>query len=267
MRLFSRILGNGEPLIILHGLFGMSDNWLTIGKALADRGFTVHLPDLRNHGRSPHSNTHRYTDMSDDLLNYLEEHEIDRCHLIGHSMGGKLAMIFSLLYPERVTKLMVVDIAPSDYQLSGDTFHHDLINTLLAIDLHGYSERGTIRQELEQRLGDQRLAAFLTKNIARDDQNVFFWKFNLPILQKYLNHIQIGFKELEVYAPCLVSTVFIKGNDSDYYLPQHEPDRLFFFPNSTVRGIDKAGHWLHSEQPEMFIGALLEILGTTGQPG
>jgi len=260
MQLFTRILGNGEPLVILHGLFGMSDNWLTIGNELAGHGFTVHIPDLRNHGRSPHCGTHRYTDMADDLLNYLEEHKLDRCHLLGHSMGGKLAMIFSLLHPEQVTKLMVVDIAPSNYQLSGDTFHRDLINTLLAIDLRSYSERGTIRQVLEQQLGDIRLAAFLAKNIARDDRNAFVWKFNLPVLQRYLNHIQIGLQELEMYAPCPVSTLFIKGNDSDYYLPTHEPDRLFFFPHSLVVGIDNAGHWVHSEQSEAFISVLLGFL-------
>ena len=261
MRLFSRILGNGEPLLILHGLFGMSDNWLTIAKELAVEGFAVHLPDLRNHGKSPHTDTHRYTDMVDDLLDYLAVHGLDRCHIVGHSMGGKLAMIFSLLHPEHVTKLVVVDIAPSDYRQSGDTFHHDLINTLLSINLREYNERGSIRQLLEKRLGDKRLAAFFAKNIGRDEQNGLVWKFNLPVLQRYLNHIRIGLHELEMYAPCPVSTLFIKGNDSEYYLPAHEPDRRFFFPNSVVQGIDNAGHWVHAEQTEIFLSILLRFLG------
>lgn len=264
MQLFSRIVGDGSPLIIVHGLFGMSDNWLTIGRELTRYGFQVHIPDLRNHGRSPHSDTHRYTDMADDLLEYVEEHTLDRFHLIGHSMGGKLAMIFSLLHPELVKKLVVVDIAPSDYQLLENSFHRNLIDTLSTINLADYSERGTLRLELENRLQDHRLAAFLAKNISRDIGNSFTWRFNLPVLKKYLHHIHIGLEELKIHAPCPVEALFIKGNDSNYYLPKHEVDRHFFFPNSKMIGIDNAGHWVHSEQSELFIQTVQIFLMNTG---
>jgi len=262
MQLFARILGHGRPLVILHGLFGMSDNWLSIGKALTRHGFRVHIPDLRNHGRSPHAKTHRYPEMCDDLLEYLDHHGLDKIELIGHSMGGKLAMIFSLLQPERVADMVVVDIAPADYRRPENTFHRDLIATLLELDLNRYRTRGKVREELARRLQDGRLAGFLAKNIALDkDSGRMFWLLNLEVLQKHLQHLAIGLEELEFHAPCQVRTLFLKGDDSDYYLPQHEPARLLFFPHSRVVGIARAGHWLHSEQSERFLAEVLTFLG------
>lgn len=268
MQLYSRIVGNGPPLIILHGLFGMSDNWLTVGRELARHGLTVHIPDLRNHGRSPHTETHRYPEMSDDLLDYFGQQDLQRATIIGHSMGGKVAMIFALLHPEKVEKLVVVDIAPVDYRLPGNSFHRNLIDTLLEIDLNKFHERGAIRLELERRLHDLQLAAFLAKNIARQQlAGKFRWKCNLEVLQKYLQHLHIGLDELEIHAPCPVPTLFVKGNESDYYLPQHDTERLFFFPDSEVTGIDNAGHWVHSEQSERFLGAVLAFIETEPQHG
>ncbi len=251
MQLYSRILGEGSPVLILHGLFGMSDNWLTIARALAGSGFCVHLPDLRNHGRSPHANTHRYTDMCDDLVEYLDHNSLDAISIIGHSMGGKLAMVFALLYPERVDKLVVVDIAPSAYGES--TYLAKIIDTLMEIDLASCPDRRTINKELKARLQDPRLALFLAKDIVRSGkEKCFTWRLNLPVLKKYLHHLQIGLNELTIHAPCPVPTCFIKGNDSPYYRPENEADRLFFFPNSEVVGIAAAGHWVHSDQPLKF---------------
>ena len=261
MQLYSRIIGSGPPVLVLHGLFGMSDNWVSIGNALAAKGFTVHLIDLRNHGRSPHAETHRYPDMCDDLLIYLEQKGLDSVDIIGHSMGGKLAMIFGLLEPEKVHKLIIVDIAPSDYRDPKNIFHTTIIELLQQLDLNAHSGRGTIREELTQRLGDPELAMFLAKNIDRDvHSKKFRWKCNLPVLQKFLQHIHIGLEELELYAPCPVKTLFIKGNDSAYVLPEHEPDRLNFFQDSEVVGIDDAGHWVHSSQPEKFLEAVSRFL-------
>ena len=161
MQLYSRILGEGPPVLILHGLFGMSDNWLTIARVLVENGYCVHALDLRNHGQSPNSETHRYTDMSDDLEEYLNNNLIDVVHIIGHSMGGKLAMIFALLYPERLEKLVVVDIAPSAY--SDITYYAEIVDTLIDIDMTAHREKGAIRKELTLRFGDQRLAMFLQK--------------------------------------------------------------------------------------------------------
>lgn len=258
MQLYSRILGEGPPVLILHGLFGMSDNWLSIARALVENGYCVHLLDLRNHGRSPNSDTHRYTDMTDDLEEYLNHNSLDVVHIIGHSMGGKLAMIFALLYPERLDKLVVVDIAPSVYL--DITYHSEIVDALMDIDLAAHSQRGTIRNELTVRLRDQGLAMFLTKNIIWDDrESSYTWKINLPVLKKYLHHLQRGLDELAIHTPCPVPTCFIKGNESPYYGPENEEDRLFFFPDSEVVGIPEAGHWVHSDQPQRFQQTVLSF--------
>ncbi len=261
MKLYSRIIGTGKPLIILHGLFGMSDNWITIGNALAGHGFRVHLVDLRNHGRSPHTQSHRYPDMCEDLLNYFDQQRLDSAAVIGHSMGGKLAMVFGLLEPERISNLVIVDIAPSDYRSSRNNHHRDIIDSLHQIDLNHHKSRGSIREELVQRLGDQLLAMFLAKSIAKDKESkTFKWKFNLAVLEKFLQHIYIGLEELSIYAPCPVPTLFVKGSNSSYYRDKHEADRQFFFPDSDVVTIDNAGHWLHSDQPEQFIEIVVRFL-------
>ena len=251
MRLYSRIIGEGHPVLILHGLLGMSDNWLSIARALAAKGFCVHLPDLRNHGKSPHAKTHRYTDMCDDLVEYLDRNSLDTMHFIGHSMGGKLAMIFALLYPERLDKLVVVDIAPSGYD--DNSSHASIIETLMDIDLTSHRERGDIKKELAARFKDPKLAMFLTKNVVWDDKKkCFAWKLNLPVLKQFLHHLHIGLEELSIHAPSPVPTCFVKGNDSPYYRAEHEEDRLFFFPDSEVVGVAAAGHWVHSDQPLRF---------------
>jgi len=261
MKLYSRIIGSGKPLIILHGLFGMSDNWLTIGNALVEHGFQVHLVDLRNHGRSPHAKSHRYPDMCEDLLNYYDQHTLDSAAIVGHSMGGKLAMVFSLLEAERTSRLVVVDIAPSDYRSAQDNHHRAIIKALSEIDLEDHNGRGSIRRELAGKLGDQPLAMFLAKSIARHkDKKKFSWKFNLMVLEKFLQHIYIGLEELSIYAPCPVPTLFVKGGNSNYYRDTHEADRAFFFPDSELVTIDNAGHWLHSEQPEQFLEIVARFL-------
>lgn len=264
MHLYQKIVGQGPPVLILHGLFGMSDNWLAIAKQLADGGFSSYIPDLRNHGRSPHTETHRYTDMCDDLLELMEKQGLQHAYLIGHSMGGKLGMIFSLLHPEKVDKLVVVDMAPSDYRHPNNTFHAHLIHTLLQIDLSNHKERNTLRHEIETLLNNNSLAMFLAKNIGKmKGSNQLYWKFNLPVLQKYLQHLYLGLEELELYAPCPVNTLFIKGNDSDYYLPKHEQDRHFFFPHSEVVGIDGASHWVHSDTPIPLVENIIEFISST----
>lgn len=261
MQLYSRILGEGPPLVILHGLFGMSDNWLTIGRELARHGFTVHLPDLRNHGQSPHQDTHRYPDMVDDLVQYFTRHDLDQAKLMGHSMGGKTAMIFALLYPELLHRLVVVDMAPSAYPPSASIFHRNLISAMRDLAIESATDRGPVRTSLEQRLGDPRLTAFLAKNIGRaKESGRLYWKCNLPVLERFLDHLHIGLAELAMHAPCPVTSLFIKGNTSDYYQPEHEKDRLFYFPDSTVAGIDDAGHWVHSEQPAKFVSLVLAFL-------
>lgn len=262
MQLYTRIIGQGHPVIILHGLFGMSDNWVSIANGLAQAGYCVHLPDLRNHGRSPHSTSHRYTDMCDDLLEYTEQHGLGRFSLIGHSMGGKLAMIFGLLHPELLEKLVIVDIAPAAYDHTTSSFHDHLISTLLAIDLSGHTSRTTVRQQLLAILKDEPLAMFVAKNLTRlsDGDKGLSWKPNLPVLKASLNHLMTGLDDLELYAPCSIRTLFIKGSLSNYYLPEHEKYRHHFFPESSLVEVANAGHWLHSEKTEVFLDSVVSFL-------
>jgi len=261
VRLHSRIIGEGPPVLVLHGLLGMSDNWLPVANALSDHGYAAHLIDLRNHGISPHTDTHRYPDMCDDLLGYIEERELDTVHLIGHSMGGKLAMIFALLYPEKLGRMIVVDIAPAAYGDDNVTRHDRIIDAMLAIDPGAHRSRGSIKQQLKTALAEPGLATFLAKNIVRDSRSQrFVWKCNLPVLKKFLRHLHIGLGELEMYVPCPTPTLFIRGGESDYYRAGHDADRLHFFEDSSVVTLEGAGHWVHSDQPEKFLDAVLNFL-------
>ncbi len=266
IKLFSRKIGTGEPLLILHGLFGMSDNWLTVGRGLAQYGFCVHLPDLRNHGRSPHMDTHAFSDMCDDLHAYLDQEEIEKVRVIGHSMGGKTAMHLGLQHPERVTAMVVVDIAPATYCCHEKSFHAVILDTLINIDPAGYKTHGEIMAEIEKGVKSRALAMFLGKNIRRNSDGHYLWRLNLPVLKTYLPALYAGFEDLESHAPSPVKTLFIKGNNSDYLQPIHEPLREQFFPDSRVIGIDNAGHWVHAEQPTEFVEIVAAFLaaGRTG---
>lgn len=255
MNLYARKIGAGRPLLVLHGLFGMSDNWLTIGKRLSQEGFAVHLLDLRNHGRSPHMPTHTYQDMCDDLNAYLEHEHINEVNIMGHSMGGKAAMFFGLLHPEKLTRLAVIDISPVTYR-QNTPHHSNIIKNLMAIDLSAYQSRQALADEIERRLNDRLLAMFLGKSIRRDAQAHFKWELNLPVLLEYLPGISSGLEALQAHAPSPVETLFIRGEHSDYLLPEHEPEIREYYPQSKIVTIDNAGHWLHAEQPEKLVMVL-----------
>jgi esterase len=260
LQLFSRKIGSGYPAVILHGLFGMSDNWVSIAKELAHHGFGVHLLDLRNHGRSPHTLTHTYKEMCEDLLSYFRDENITRACLVGHSMGGKLAMWFGLLYPEKLSHLTVVDIAPSNYSKHNAGYHSNIIHNLMAIDLAAHQNRSTLLEEIRHRLNDYRLTMFLGKSIQRDENKCFTWKLNLPVLLESLPLISRGLDELDQNSPCGVQTLFVRGEKSDYIQAHHEKDRMKYFPESSVTSIAGAGHWLHIEQPDRLVTALIECI-------
>ncbi len=260
MRLFAQVMGTGQPVLIIHGLFGMSDNWVTIGKRLAQSGFAAHLVDLRNHGRSPHVETHTYQDMGDDLLNHLDQEKLDKVSVIGHSMGGKVAMHLALRHPQKIKDLVVVDIAPYGYCCHQGSLHSMIIDHLMEIDLSSYKNQSAITAQIEERLNNRPLSLFLAKNIKRSSDRNYAWKLNLPVLKQYLPDIYSGMENLESYAPAAVRTVFVKGNNSDYIGPQHQPYIQRYFPNSNVVGVENAGHWLHAEQPDKFIEIVVAFL-------
>lgn len=256
LKLFTTEQGEGEPLLILHGLLGMSDNWALIARTLAKQ-FRVIVPDLRNHGRSPHSPIHTYEAMAADIIALCEDKGFDRVNILGHSMGGKVAMTISCLYPQLTDRLIVADIGPGAY--SEQTYHSDLINLMLSIEPGEASSRAEIDTMLSQKLTDERIRMFLLKNITRDKQNKFIWKANLPVLSAQLPAI------LEEVVPGTYftgKTLFIKGELSGY-INAKQYDLIYQrFPLATIVTIPEAGHWLHADAPALFTQTTLQFLNS-----
>ncbi len=251
MRLNYKKLGEGEPLVILHGLFGMLDNWFTLGKKLSEN-YNVYLVDLRNHGQSPHSVEWNYKLMSDDLLNFLNEHNITKANLIGHSMGGKTAMYFIGEHSERVKKLVVVDIAPRFYPI-----HHDtILDALLSVDLENLKSRNEADLLLSKYISDFGTKQFLLKNLARkeNDNTTFEWKFNLPVIAKNIHEVGV-----ETTGGSTAPTLFIRGDKSDYINQEDEAEIKKLYPNSEIIFIN-SGHWVHAEKPEEFYNSVMKFL-------
>jgi esterase len=251
MRLNFKKLGEGEPLVILHGLFGMLDNWFTLGKRFGEN-FTVYLIDQRNHGQSPQSDEWNYKVMSDDLLEFFNENNIEKATIIGHSMGGKTAMYFAGKHPERVKKLVIVDIAPRFYPI-----HHDtILAALLSIDLENLKSRNEADALLSKYISDFGTKRFLLKNLARkeNDNTKFEWKFNLPVIAKNIHEIGI-----ETSEGSSAPTLFICGEKSDYINPSDESEIKKLYPNSDITSIN-SGHWVHAEKPEEFYNAVMNFL-------
>ncbi len=251
MKLSYKKLGDGEPLVILHGLFGMLDNWFTLGKKFAEN-FTVYLIDLRNHGQSPHSDEWNYKVMSDDLLQFFDDHNIEKAKIIGHSMGGKAAMYFAGEHSERVKKLVVVDIAPRFYPI-----HHDtILKALLSIDLENLKSRNQADEVLSTYISDFGTKQFLLKNLARkeNDNTKFEWKFNLPVIEKNIQEVGV-----ETAKGSTVPALFIRGDKSDYINQPDETEIKKQYPNSDIVSIN-SGHWVHAEKPEEFYSSVMKFL-------
>jgi esterase len=256
--------GHGAPLVILHGLYGDSDNWISIARMLEKR-FTIFIPDLRNHGKSPHTPTHTYQDMVEDLIRFFNEYHIKKAIVIGHSMGGKLAMMFASEYPELITSLIVADITPKSYNYQAESYktviEHELILDLMdELNLVSVNSRKEIDSFLSEKLKDSTLRQFLLKNIHRNKEGYFEWKINVPVL-KYSLGLITGGVDSDWFAdrkPILGYPVtFIRGLDSDYITDKDIPLIRDIYPEARVIDIPGAGHWLHAEQPGKFIEAVL----------
>ena len=253
-KLYFRKMGSGRALVILHGLFGSSDNWLSIGKALSEE-YEVFLVDQRNHGQSFHSNDHNYEVLAQDLLTFLEDQKLVSTEtkpiLIGHSMGGKTAMTFALGHPDMLEKLVVVDISPRGYNV-----HHDsILDGLKSINLSDITTRKEADEALAKSVPELGVRQFLLKNLARSGKG-FEWKLNLSALEKNLERIVEEVKG----EPAGIPTLFMKGENSNYIRDTDKPLMSKLFPNSTVVTIHDAGHWVHAEQPEAFLETLKSFL-------
>jgi len=260
MELFYRKLGTGYPLIILHGLYGSSDNWLTLAKQFADY-FEVYLIDQRNHGQSPHNSVHNYEVMKNDLLEFMENNNLQKSIILGHSMGGKTAMLFANEYSWKVSQLIIADIAPKAYPLTGVNAetHRKIMTTLKNIDLTQISNFAQAEALMNQNLNDEKLCKFLLKNLKRNSENNFEWKLNIDSLYNNIEAITDGFSNL-IWKPYSSPTLFLKGEVSDYILKSDFDDIKQKYPNSKIVTIPKAGHWLHAEQPNIFAKEILKFL-------
>ncbi len=266
MELFYREEGEeGKNIIIVHGLYGSSDNWLTVGKKLGLSNH-VYLVDQRNHGHSPNSSIHTYEAMKEDLSGFFEKHHLGKSVVIGHSMGGKTAMYFAADYPELIEKLIVVDIAPRDYLELGENsqyYQHQLIlETLVEMqnNCDSFRTRQDIADFLQLKLGSKPLAQFLLKSIYRDKETQRFkCRINIDVLSDSLDEIISGVNErlLSDRIPILSYPVlFIKGELSNYISKEDIALIHKIYPEAMLKIIPGAGHWLHAEQPALFMDAL-----------
>jgi len=252
MELNYKTFGQGPPLIILHGLFGTSDNWQTFGKKLAEH-FSVYLIDQRNHGRSPHLPEMNYPVMAEDLRQFMEANWIHEAHVLGHSMGGKTAMQLALDHPDMVDQLIVIDIAPREY--SGG--HLEIFEALLSLELDTIEDRKYADTMLAKRIEEAPIRQFLLKNLIRSRENGYHWKMNLPVLYEEYSSI---LAEIRGDEPFEGPTLFVRGGRSRYIRDEDRPQIEKLFPNYRLETIEEAGHWLQAEAPDKLLELVLRFL-------
>lgn len=238
-------------MIILHGLMGSSDNWLPQAKMLGEH-YHVWVVDQRNHGQSPHSNEFNYTVLSEDILNFIQEHNIDNPVIIGHSMGGKAAMNFALAHPDKLDKLIVVDIAPKAY----DVRHDHIVEGLKAVPIDSVQSRQEANDALAPHISSEAVRQFLLKNLMRKSEGGFGWRINLPVIDQSLEMISGGLVTEGVFEK---KTMFIRGSKSDYILDEDREAIKKIFPNATLVTME-TGHWVQAEKPEEFVQVVLSFL-------
>lgn len=245
MLLYSRIEGEGRPLLIIHGFLGMSDNWKSLGSLYSAEGFQVHMIDLRNHGKSFHSDEFNYTVMSNDLSEYCRHYDLTNISIIGHSMGGKIAMLFATTYPDSVERLIVADIAPRYYA----PHHNDILAGLNAVDFSTKPDRSQVEEILYPFIPDFDTRQFLMKNLYWAEPGQLAFRFNLPVFNAKIETIGEVLPEGNHFDK---PTMFIRGGNSNYILDADLPEIKKHFPNIELATIPNVGHWLHAENPKAF---------------
>ena len=254
MKLFYRHYGEGQPVIILHGILGISDNWVTIGRRLAEK-FEVFIPDQRNHGQSPHSDTFSYYALVDDLFEFIEDHQLSKPILIGHSMGGKVAMNYTLEHPHRIDKLIVVDISVRNYPARRQ--HLDIMDAMLSVDFDQLFTREEIEKIISEKIKSASIAGFIMKNLYRIGKNRLAWRLNLKSIYQNIENV---FEGVDLPYTSDIPTLFIKGGASDYILEEDVPLILQKFPNAIFKTIENASHWVHADAPDELCKAFSEFL-------
>jgi pimeloyl-ACP methyl ester carboxylesterase len=264
MELYYRKEGEGPVVVVIHGLYGSSDNWMNMGKRLAEN-HTVYMIDQRNHGRSPFADEHTFNAMRDDLATFFKQHQIEKATILGHSMGGKTAMWFAADYPEKVEKLVIADIAPKDYlQLKDSSQYHLHRNILLAmqeLDFSRVKKRRDIDDILSEKIDDERIRQFLLKSVAKDKKNKQYkWRLNVEVLYDYLDEIVGGVNRQWFDDRIPINNypvIFIRGLKSNYIMDEDIPLIKEIYPDASIVDIPGAGHWLHAEKPDEFMEAVM----------
>ena len=251
MKLFFREYGQGRPIVILHGLFGSSDNWLTQAKLLSD-SYKIYTVDQRNHGLSPHSEDFDYPSMVNDLSEFIDDRNMVNPIIIGHSMGGKTAMNFALTHPDKTEKLIVVDISPKAYDLE----HYTILEGLNAIPIEKLASRNEADEILARYVPEPDVRQFLLKNLQRKDTGGFSWKINLPVLSKKLSNIGLDLQATGTFAK---PTLFVRGARSKYVQDADWARISTIFPLALLETME-TGHWVQAEKPKEFVDLIRQWL-------
>ena len=267
MELFYRTYGDGHPLIIIHGLYGASDNWTTVARALS-KYFKVYTIDQRNHGLSPHSDEMNYQAMKEDLREFIETHNLEKVSLLGHSMGGKTAMFYATEFPQKVSNLIVADISPRTYGTVPEEtpqyqLHCSMIKAMKKVDLSTATSRNDVDKALQEDISMARVRQFLLKNLQRNEDNSFRWKINLDALGNHLMDVLDGIDPAPYEHGNGITAfpaLFLRGEHSDYIEKEDEALIQTIFPYAKLVTIENAGHWVHAEKPEAFIKAIRDFI-------
>ena len=253
MKLFCRQLGRGEPVIILHGLFGMSDNWLSVGRRLAGK-YHVLLPDQRNHGRSSNTAEFNYKLLADDLDGLIKEKRLSDVRLIGHSMGGKVAMLYALTFPEKIKKLVVVDISPKRH---ARPYFKAFLEQMLKLNLPRLKTYREADAFLSQSINIPLVRQFLLKNLYKDENADFKWRINAQALYENVDEI---LRAIDLEKQFSKPALFVRGGKSDYIPEEDFADIKRMFPAAKIATIAESGHWVHSQAPDELCALLNEFL-------
>lgn len=253
MILHSRIEGTGKPFVILHGFLGMSDNWKTLGSQFVEEGFQVHMLDMRNHGKSFHSDDFSYEDMANDVKVYCDYHNLENIILLGHSMGGKTAMLLATLHPELIEKLIIADIGPKFYP----QHHQSILEGLNAVDFSEQPSRSEVEETVAKYITDFGTRQFLLKSLYWKEKEQLAFRFNLDVFNKKIEEIGKALPESNKFEK---PTLFLRGAKSDYILDSDFEIIHNHFPNVTIETISNAGHWLHAENPTDFYSKTINFI-------
>jgi pimeloyl-ACP methyl ester carboxylesterase len=251
LQLFYKEYGEGKPVVILHGLFGFSDNWKSQAKVLANY-FKVIVVDLRNHGRSEWADLHSYEAMANDVIETMDVLNLSQFNVIGHSMGGKVAMHLAQAYPDRLLKTIVVDMGVKSYPMH----HQDLIEAIKSVPIETITARSQVNTFLTNKIPEEGVRQFLLKNLYWIERGKLAWRMNIDVLEANMNLILDALPEIEVLSP----TLFIKGAESSYILEADYEAIESIFLDSEIHTINEAGHWVHADSFEEFLESVLAFL-------